>query len=237
MNAAMAKVFKRLHFPFDLLLLCVRWYVAYPLSLRHLGEMMTERGVAVDHATIHRWAIKILPILGKLLGQRRRRAGASWRMDETYIKINGTWKYLHRAVDKAGRTVDFLLRAKGARAAARVFFKKAIDHNGAPTVVTIDKSGSNLADLIEINAEREAEGDSAIGIRIRIRQLKYLNNIVEQDHRAIKRSPPSMLGFKSCRCAQILLGGIELMHRIKRGQITHHGTTVSTARQSHSLAA
>ena len=106
-NDALRKVLKRLHYPIEVMLVCVRWYAAYPLSLRNLEEMMAERGVAVDHTTVHRWAVKMLPILAAVMRRRKRHVGSSWRMDETYIRIGGQWKYLYRAVDKAGHTIDF----------------------------------------------------------------------------------------------------------------------------------
>jgi len=104
MIAALSKVIKRMHYPLGVMLTCVRWYVAYPLSLRHLEEMMAERGVFVDHATVHRWAIKIVPVLATVFRRRKRPVGKSWRMDETYIKVHGQWKYLYRAVDREGET-------------------------------------------------------------------------------------------------------------------------------------
>src|SRR5258705_10939732 len=211
LSPAVAKVLKRLHYPLEIMLVCVRWYVAYPLSLRNLEEMMAERGVAVDHSTVHRWAIKLLPVLDKAFRQRKRAVGKSWRMDETYIKVKGEWKYLYRAVDKAGKTVDFLFRAKRDKVAARRFFEKSIAQNGVPKTVTIDKSSSNLAALHAVNAERETS--------IKIRQVKYLNNIVEQDHRAIKRITRSMLGFTNFHCARVILSGVELLHMIKKGQM------------------
>jgi putative transposase len=227
-NATVSKALKRLHYPLDIMLTCVRWYVAYPLSLRHLEEMMSERAVSVDHSTVHRWAIKLLPALGKAFGPRKKKVGRSWRMDETYIKVKGEWKYLYRAVDKAGDTVDFLFRAKRDKAAARRYFEKAIAGNGVPETVTIDKSGANLAGLNAMNADRE--------VPIKIRQSKYLNNVVEQDHRAIKRIVRPMLGFKSLRCARIILGGIELMHMISKGQMMHTGNIKpSAASQFYSL--
>jgi len=206
---ALARVFKRLHYPFDVMLMCVRWYVANGLSVRNLEEMMAERGIEVDHSTVHRWAIKLLPILEKAFRRRKRPEGKSWRVDETYIKIKGKWKYLYRAVDKAGQTVHFLLRGQRDKAAAQRYFDKSIDQNGEPQTITIDKSGANLAALEALNAERDTP--------IKIRQNKYLNNIIDQDHRAIKRRTRPMLGFKTFRCARILLGGIELMHMIKKG--------------------
>src|ERR1700761_3198073 len=102
LNPAVARVLKRLHYPLDVILTCVRWYVAYPLSLRHLEDMMAERGVCVDHSTVHRWAIKLLPVLEKAFRHRKRRVGKSWRMDETYIRVKGEWRYLYRAVDRDG---------------------------------------------------------------------------------------------------------------------------------------
>src|SRR3982074_2660267 len=110
LTPALSRVFKRLHYPFAVMLMCVRWYVAYGLSVRNLEEMMAERGIEVDHSTVHRWAIKLLPILEKAFRRRKRPVGKSWRMDETYIRVKGEWRYLYRAVDKAGNTVDFLLR-------------------------------------------------------------------------------------------------------------------------------
>jgi putative transposase len=211
LNPAVARVLKRLHYPLDVILTCVRWYVAYPLSLRHLEEMMAERGVSVDHSTVHRWAIKLLPVLEKAFRHRKRPVGKSWRMDETYIRVKGDWRYLYRAVDKDGNTIDFMLCAHRDKTAARRYLDKSIAQNGVPETITIDKSGANLAALEAINAD--------LGTPIKIRQSKYLNNLVEQDHRAIKRRTRPMLGFKTFRCARILLGGIELMHMIAKGQM------------------
>jgi transposase-like protein len=225
--AGVAKVLKRLHYPLDVILLCVRWYVAYPLSLRHLEEMMAERGFEVDHSSVHRWVIKLVPLFEKAFRRQKRPIGKSWRMDETYVKVRGQWKYLYRAVDKAGNTVDFLLRAHRDKAAARNYFEKAIDRNGAPETVTLDKSGANLAALQAINAERETP--------IKVRQVKYLNNVVEQDHRAIKRRIRPMMGFKDFRCARIILSGIETMHMIRKGQLKDNGFTRTAADQFYSL--
>ena len=229
LNSALARVLKRLHYPLDVILTCVRWYVAYPLSLRNLEEMMAERGISVDHSTVHRWAIKVLPVLEKAFRRHKKAVGRSWRMDETYIKVRGQWKYLYRAVDKAGNTVDFLLRAHRDKAAARRYFEKSIEQNGEPETVTIDKSGANLAALDALNAERETP--------IKIRQNKYLNNVFEQDHRAIKRRIRPMLGFKNFRCARILLSGIELMHMIAKGLLEDSGIGCTHAQQFYSLTA
>ncbi len=229
MIEALRKVIKRMHYPLEVMLTCVRWYMAYPLSLRHIEEMMQERGVFVDHATVHRWALKIVPVLAKAFRVRKRPVGKSWRLDETYIKVCGQWKYLYRAVDRDGDTVDFLFTAHRDRAAARRFLERAIDQHGEPEKITIDKSGANTAAIDSYNAEHEAH--------IEMRQSKYLNNIVEQDHRAIKRIVRPMLGFKSMRCARILLAGIETMHMIRKGQLDcPKGQVASAADQFYSLA-
>ncbi|WP_213769309.1 IS6 family transposase [Caballeronia sp. dw_19] len=228
LDPSVARVLKRLHYPLEVMLTCVRWYVAYPLSLRHLEEMMAERGIAVDHSTVHRWAIKLLPVLEKAFRRCKRAVGKSWRMDETYVKVRGEWKYLYRAVDKEGNTVDFLLRARRNKAAALRYFEKSIQQNGVPETVTIDKSGANLAALHAVNAERDTP--------IKIRQVKYLNNVVEQDHRAIKRIIRPMLGFKDFHCARVILSGIEIMHMISKGQTKHTGQIKpSAASQFYSL--
>ena len=219
---------KRLHYPLDVILTCVRWYVSYTLSLRNLEEMMAERGIDVDHSTVHRWALKLLPVLEKAFRCRKRPVGKSWRVDETYIKVKGQWKYLYRAVDKAGNTIDFLLRAHRDKAAAKRYFEKSIQQNDVPETVTIDKSGANLAALHAVNAGRDTP--------IKIRQVKYLNNVVEQDHRAIKRIIRPMLGFKDFRCARVILSGIEIMHMISKGQMKHTGKIKpSSACQFYSL--
>ena len=144
-TSALRIVLQRLHYPLEIMLVCVRWYAAYSLSLRNLEEMMAERGVPVDHATVHRWVLKILPVLPKVFRGGKRPVGHSWRMDETYIRVGGQWRYLYRAVDRLGQTVDFLLTAKRDCAAARRFFERAIDLHDLPKKVTIDKSGANTA--------------------------------------------------------------------------------------------
>lgn len=193
---------------------------------------MAERGVFVDHSTLHRWVIRLVPLLDKAFRRHKRRTGRRWRMDETYIKIRGQWKYLYRAVDTSGQTIDFLLTAKRDAAAALRFFRKAIRYHGEPEVVTIDKSGANTAVLATLNAGKEKDES------ITIRQSKYLNNLVEQDHRNIKRRIRLMLGFKSFRRAQTLLAGIELLQMIRKGQYQHpDGDGMSPAEQFYLLTA
>jgi transposase-like protein len=220
---------KGMRFPLEVILVCIRWYAAYPLSYRQLEEMMQERGVVVDHSTINRWAIRFLPLLEKAFRYYKRAIGGSWRMDETYVRIGGVWKYLYRAVDKQGNTVDFLLTAKRDKAAARRFFDKAMRNNGVPDKVAMDKSGANKAAIGDINTELDN--------RIIVRQTKYLNNIVEQDHRAIKRRTRPMLNFQSFRSASHVLAGIELMHMIRKGQMGMPGAAaMSFADQFYALA-
>jgi len=224
------QVLKRLHYPLEVMMLCVRWYVAYPLSFRHIEEITQDRGVVVDHATVHRWAVKMLPVLAKIFRSRKRSVGRSWRMDETYIKVKGQWKYLYRAVDREGQTIDFLLTAKRDLAAARRFFERAIGQHDLPDSITIDKSGANTAAILNIIAD--------IGADIQRRQSKYLNNIVEQDHRAIKRITRPMMGFKNSHCALAIIAGIETMHMIHKGQMipASKGQPLSKAEQFYSLA-
>lgn len=219
--------FKGSHFEREVILWGVRWYVAYPLSYRQLEEMMGERGVEVDHSTLNRWVVKYVPSLEKQFRAHKRTVGSSWRLDETYVKVKGAWKYLYRAVDKAGATVDFLMTAKRDRKAALRFLRKAIRHNGTPQKITIDKSGANKAAIESYNADHKAG--------IEMRQIKYLNNIVEQDHRAIKRQTRPMLGFKSFWSAAVTLAGIEIMHMIRKGQLLLTGG-LCPARQFYALA-
>ena len=153
MIEALRRVVQRMHYPLGVMLVCVRWYSAYPLSFRQIEEMMAERGVFVDHSTLHRWSMKMLPMLAAAFRRRKRPVGLSWRMDETYIKVGGHWKYLYRAVDRNGNTVDFLLRAKRDHAAARAFFERAMDLHGVPEKITIDKSGANTAAITSMQAD------------------------------------------------------------------------------------
>jgi putative transposase len=161
--------------------------------------------------------------------KHKRPVGCSWRMDETYIKVKSVWKYLYRAVDKQGKTVDFLLTAKRDMAAAKRFFNKAMGANGDPNKVAMDKSGANKAAMDAINAGRD--------VPILMREVKYLNTIVEQDHRAIKRVTRPMLNFKSFRAAGFVLAGIELIHMIRKGQFAINGAeAMSFADQFSTLA-
>jgi putative transposase len=173
---------------------------------------------------------KYSPQLEDAFHQRKRPVWVSWRLDETYIKVKGEWRYLYRAVDKHGQTIDFLLTEHRDTEAALRFLRKAIRRNGRPETITIDGSDANEAAIKHYNEEH--------GTAIAIRRVKYLNNVVEQDHRAVKRVTRPMLGFKSFEAAQSTLVGIELMHMLHKGQLedgVEQGLTA--AEQFYALAA
>jgi putative transposase len=227
----MAISFQGAHFPKEIILMGVRWYVAYPLSTRHVEELMAERGVDVDHSTINRWTIQYSPLLEEAFHRRKRPVWVSWRMDETYIKGKGQWRYLYRAVDKTGQTIDFLLTEERDEQAAKRFLTTAIRRHGVPEKITLDGSAAHEAAIKSYNAE--------YGTAIAIRKVKYLNNIVEQDHRGVKRITRPRLGFKAFDAAQSTLVGIELMHMIKKRQmVVEEGNEGRTAAELfYSLAA
>lgn len=214
--------FKWRHFKKDIILMLVRWYLAYSLSYRDIEELALERGLKVDHSTVNRWVIDYSPQLEEVFRKRHKRpVGISWRMDETYIKVKGQWVYLYRAVDKDGNTVDFMLSEKRDEPAARAFFKKAICSNDLPDKVTMDKSGANKAGIDTLNLNLALLFLlGGVFVQITVRQIKYLNNTVEQDHRFIKKITKPMKGFKAFHAAEATLAGIELHHMLRKEQ--HH---------------
>ena len=197
--------------------MAVRWKLAYPLSYRNIEELMMERGVRIDHSTVQKWVVHYSPQLEQSFRSHKKLTGTSWRMDETYIRVNGKWVYLYRAVDKEGNTIDFMLSETRDRPAVLKFFKKAIDSSGVPEKVNIDKSGSNTAALERINNLLFIFG--LWHLLIEVRQVKYLNNMVEQDHRGIKKITKYTLGFKSFKAAAATISGIELHRMLKKGQM------------------
>jgi len=265
--------FKWRHFEAEIILLCVRWYLRYSLSYRDLEEMMAERGLAVDHTTIYRWVQRYAPELEQRSRPHLKATNDSWRVDETYIKIKGTWTYLYRAVDSEGNTLEFLLSPTRDAEAAKRFLIKAlhstacsapgarpleeqveeptaladpITTTSAPRVITLD---TNMASPVEeptaladpnpppsaprvINVDKNAAYPKAIadlkaaGIlpaSVELRQVKYLNNLIEQDHRFIKRVVKPGMGFFSVETAGRTLQGYEVMNMIRKGQVSGVG--------------
>jgi len=208
-------VFKWRHFQAEIILLNVRWYCRYALSYRDLEEMMQERGVEVDHSTINRWVLKYAPELDKRIRPHLRSTNDSWRVDETYIKVKGRWKYLYRAVDSQGNTLDFLLSAKRDATAAERFLRKTLNasHTQEPRVINVDKNAAYPP------AVEQLQADEQLPKTTELRQVKYLNNRVEQDHRFIKRLTKWGMGFGSFNTARRTLRGFEAMNMIRKGQV------------------
>jgi len=205
-------LFKGRHFDRLLITQAVRWYITYKLSYRDVCSLMAERGVIVVHTTVMRWVQRYVPVFEKQWMKYARPIGSSWRVDETYIRVKGNWTYLYRAVDKQGRTVDFLLSEKRDKAAAKRFFMKAIGNNEAPQKITLDGYQASHQAVAELKAE------GVLSASVEVRTSKYLNNLIEQDHRRVKQRYYPMLEFKSFSNAAVTLSGIELVQKIKKGQ-------------------
>lgn len=198
----------------EIIMLFVYMKCRFSLSYRELEELSYIRGATIDHSTLQRWVMKFVPLIDKRVRKRKKPVGNSWRMDETYIKLNGNWIYLYRAVDSVGNTIEFLLRKHRDKAAAKAFFRKAFKNNALPEKVVIDKSGSNISALKSKNESLDSDK------QITVLQNKYLNNIMEQDHRFIKKRTKPMLGFKNFHSAKITITGIENIRIIQKNQIT-----------------
>ncbi|MBD2749558.1 IS6 family transposase [Microvirga sp. BT688] len=212
-------MFKGRHFDRSVILLCVRWYLAYNLSLRNLEEMMAERGISVDHATVHRWVIRYSPELLKRFDVRKRSVSRKWHLDETYIKVRGRWMYLYRAIDSNGDTVEFWFSERRDLIAAKRFLRKALKRHGRPERVVIDGSQTNREAILSCDTADRLQDRTRRDLKpIRIRQSAYLNNRIEQDHRAIKRRVRPMLGFQTIDSARTILGGIEMIHMMRKQQ-------------------
>src|SRR4029453_18721595 len=205
-------LFKGRHFNHLLIIQAIRWYVTYKLSYRDWCDLMAERGVTVVHTTVMRWVQCFVPVFEKKWKKYARLIGSSWRVDETYIRVKGIWRYLYRAVDKKGQTVDFLLSKNRDKAAAVRFFKKAIGNNEVPEKITLDGSQASHQAVAELKAE------GVLPPQTLVRNNKYLSNMIEQDHRKVKQRCYPMLGFKAFGNAEVTLRGIELEKKIKKGQ-------------------
>ena len=209
-------MFKGRHFDRSVILVCVRWYLAYGLSLRDLEEMMAERGISVDHSTVHRWVVRFSPLLLEQFNKRKRAVTGKWHVDETHIKVRGRWMYLYRAIDSVGDTVEFWFSEHRDLPAAKRFFRKAVERHGCPDRVVIDGSQTNREAIVSCDTTHRLQY-ADIDARP-IRASKYLNNRIEQDHRRIKRRIRPMLGFKSLTTANSILSGIELVHMMRKRQ-------------------
>jgi transposase-like protein len=212
------ELFEGRHFDREVIVLCVRWYLRFKLSYRDLVEMTAERGLSMVHTTIMRWVHDYAPEFERRWNRFARPAGPSWRVDKTYVKIRGKWMYLYRALDRGGKTVNFRLSPRRDVAAAKAFLRKAIKSQGsAPGTITLDGYAPSH------RAVREMKADGHLPADTKVRSSKYLNNLIEQDHRGVKLRIGPMLGFKQFRTAAITIAGVELLHRIHKGQFNLGG--------------
>ena len=207
--------FKWKHFQGEIILLCVRWYLKYALSYRNLEEIMLERGLSVDHTTIYRWVMIYAPQIEQKARKHLKSTNDSWRVDETYIKVKGKWKYLYRAVDSNGNTLEFMFSAKRDAQAAKRFFNKVIKakHSKQPRVINMDKNAAYSPAIEELKQE------GILSTECELRQKKYLNNIIEQDHRFTKKLAKYKSYFQFFHTAWRTLRGYEIMNAIRKDQI------------------
>ncbi len=210
-----SSAFKWRHFEPTIILLCVRWYCRYQLSYRDVEEMMRERGLDLDHSTVFRWVQRYGPEINKRIRPYLKMSGTSYRVDETYIKVGKTCKYFYRAVDKEGNTIEFMLSAKRDVLAALRFFKKMMraDHRRLPFSISVDKNAAYP------EAFTTSQDEKILPLDCTLRRVKYLNNIIEQDHRFVKKKVRASQCFKSFHTAERTLEGIESINMIRKGQI------------------
>lgn len=220
----MPKLFKWYHYESTIIMLAVRWYFRYALSFADLVEILSERGLtSLNKSTIYRWCYKFGRTLEKRIKPHLNVTNGSWRTDETYIKVKGVWHYLYRAVDKCGNTIDFFLSPKRDQDAAKIFFRKALKnfHVADPYSITTDKDKAYQPAIADLKAE------GLLAKNLNFRQIKYLNNIIESDHRRIKKLVRPCLGFESLNTASSLIAGFETMMMIKKGQLLYANTNVN----------
>ena len=210
-----ARAFRGFRFPAEVILWAVRWYLSFPVSYRDLERMLADRGVEVDHVSLFRWVQRFAPELEKRVRRHLRPGRGSWHVDETYIRVDGDWRYLYRAVDGTGQTIDFLLSATRDKKAAKRFLRQALarDNTRHPRRVITDRLKSYPG------AVREMKREGELRRFVQHRRGRWLNNRVEQDHRRVKRRTEPMLGFQSFWTARRTLAGVEAMAMLAKGQV------------------
>jgi IS6 family transposase len=208
-------LFRGRHFEDQIIILCVRWYLRYSLSYRDLQELMAERGLSVAHTTVWRWVQRYAPVLNQRIRRECRPPNRSWRVDETYVRVAGNWVYLYRAVDSAGDTIDFMLSPNRDLVAAKHFLQLTLHRTGQtrPRVINVDGHPAYATAITELKHSGE------LGRRCRCRPSPYMNNVLEQDHRFIKKRIAASLWFRSVGGALNTIAGYESMHMIRKGQI------------------
>ena len=208
-------LFRRRHFDGQVIMLCIRWYLRYCLTLRDVEELMIERGLSVDHSTIGRWVLRYAPELNRRVRREIRQPNRSWRVDETDIRVGGVWTYLYRAVDSAGETIDLMLSPKRDAVAAKHFLQMALWRAGEvqPRVINVDGHASYPA------AMEELKRSGKLSRNCRCRPCQYLNNVLEQDHRFVKKRIAASLWFRSVDGALRTIAGYEAMNMIRKGQV------------------
>ena len=226
-------LFRGRHFEDVIIILCVRWYLRYSLSYRDLEEIMAELSLSVDHVTIWRWVQRYAPVLNQRIRRELRHPNRSWRVDETYVRVAGNWTYLYRAVDSAGETIDFMLSPKRDLTAATLFLRLALSASRGirPRVINVDRHPAYARAITEL------KHCGVLSRSCRCRTSPYLNNLIEQDHRFIKKRITASLGFRSVEAAWRTIDGYEAMHAIRKGQIRWlaKGDTVGQRQFIHTL--
>jgi transposase-like protein len=212
----------------EVIIVAVRWYLTYPLSYRQVCEMLRDRGVSVVPSTVMRWVLRYAPEFEKRWQRYEKPVALSWRVDETYIKVGGHWTYLYRAVDQNGKSVDFFLSKRRDVGAAKAFFRRALKKHGDPLSITLDAYAASHRAVKELK-----ESGEILYQKMRVRSCAYLNNIVEQDHRRVKRRVNPMLGFKSFENARVVIAGIELAQKISKRQYDLRRLGGTEASQAH----
>lgn len=209
--------FKWKHFVGEIILWLVRWYCRYALSYGDLKEIAQERGLSVERSTIMRWVHEYSPELEKRIKPHLKMSHPSTRVDETYIKIKGVWHYLYRAVDKHGQTLDWMLSVKRNKKAAKKFFKKMQEnpHVSMPSIINVDKNPAFPPAHQELITAGELPPTS------KLRRVKYLNNIVENDHKSVKRKSRYRQWYQTFNTAAVTIAGMETMRLIQKGQVRY----------------